>query len=274
VASLALRAGSRYRRAGVLDRLLDTARGEDVAAASRARTVAARHVDQAGASLSAIEADRVRAVLATVPDDDARERLEERLDRLRHLAETPTDAAALAAGLGDREAETHRRRVEQGPGPRPRGGRSLTGWLGLALIDALERGEVDAPRQLALEATTHLLRGRSAGVTREAPLWTAARFALLREVPEAPPLIAALLEAPGEPPPRGFSELAACLEAEEEPDLAAEAWAHATLHRETGARGRLGARLREQAWEAARRGDGRKALALLRRAAPLLGRQG
>lgn len=256
VAVAALASPGRYRRAAALDVLHQLADGEDdVARVALARAVL--HAEDS--TLSDIEADRVRALLSRRDDDVARARFEGLL---------AFDAADASGARTDPEADSMTLRAKAvleglAPGPRPSGGRALTGWLGLAVVHAVRERRVSEARAHLRDATSLV----ESGARIEAALWTAADTAL-RLAPEATRgLIRALIARHGgEPPPRGYLSLADALHA-----IGAEAECIALLRRaarrrEPRARECLASHLRHAGWVAAAQGRRGDAISLLREA--------
>lgn len=270
VAQAALEAPGRYRRAAALDVLERLARDGGPGAAA-AVAAAARHADASGGALSAIEADRIEAVLAHHPDPVARRVAAERLRALGALARGAPGAAAAAAHTdGAAEAFLPRARAAlegSAPGPRPEDPRAALAWLALSVVHALAHDRVPDARRALSEATERL----RAGARVEAPLWTAALLALPRASDAARELSLALLDAGGEAPPRGYRSVADALEAAGRSDEALTALRRAAAHREEGAREALAKRLRHRGWVAANEGRREEAMALLREARRMAG---
>ncbi|HJL15386.1 MAG TPA: hypothetical protein RMH99_07020 [Sandaracinaceae bacterium LLY-WYZ-13_1] len=271
VAMAALDAPGRYRRAAAVDVLEQLARGDDDGLRAAAIAAAASHAEAAARALSAIEADRIEAVLAQHPVADRRAAAIERLRALRRIASAEPVAAAAAAHT-DPSAEAFLARARaalegNAPGPRPDDPRRLLGWLALVAIHALDRDRVPEARRALREATSRL----RAGAANEAPLWTAALLALPRAPGPARALLRALLAGHGEGPPRGFASVAAALEAARLGDDALDALRRAAGLREEGARRALAERLRHRGWRAAEEGRRDDAIALLREAERMAG---
>ncbi len=252
VAVAALSSSGRYRRAAALDVLEELAAGEgEVARHALAR--AALHAE--GASSSAIEVDRVRAVLAHA-------RCEAALDALEHLQRA--GGASAAESEGGRTL-LRARAVLDGcaPGPRPPRGRALVGWLALSIVHACQERRASEARALLREAAALLAEGARV----EAALWTAARLAIEVAKEPARALTAALLErADAESPPGGYLPIADEWLARGERAEGLLLLRCAARVREPGARSRLAAHLRADGWEAAAAGRRDEAIALLREA--------
>ncbi len=264
MAVAALGAPGRYARAAALDVLERLAREGGPLGATAARFAAA-HAERGGASLSAIEVDRILAILAHDP------RGEEAAARLRALVKAGDDPAHAAQVDPAASALLPRAKaVAEGnaAGPRPENeGRVLLGWLSVAAVAALRAENRHEARDLLRELDERI----RAGARVEAPSWTAAVFALrdARLKPEGAALAQALLAADGDPPPRGFTWVADALDAADAESLSVRALERAVSRREPEARARLSALTRERGWRAADAGDRDEALALLKRARAL-----
>ncbi len=270
VAVAALEAPGRYRRATALDAL------ERLAAAGRAEAIraAARHGERAGGALSALEAERIDAVLVHHPREGEREAVRARVRALAMLAEGAASAPSQAAASDpDVEALLPRARaVAEGhaAGPRPTGdGRQQVGWLALAAVAAVRVKHRHDARPLLGELEERL----RSGARVEAPCWTAAVLAVaderLNKVGRR--LAALLLERDAEPPPAGFVGLAEALDDAGDDPSATAAWRRAAARREPGSRERLASRLRWRGWQAAEQGETQRAYDLLREAKRLAG---
>ncbi|MCB9592147.1 MAG: hypothetical protein H6719_05390 [Sandaracinaceae bacterium] len=256
VATAALASSGRYPRAAALDVLEELAAGEG-AVARHARARAAVHAESA--SLSAIEADRLRTVLAHGADA-------EELAALGSLLRLAAGDPGAARG----EEAIRARAVLDGcaPGPRPPGGRLLTEWLALAIVHASHEGRVNEARELLREAHYRI----AGGARVEAPLWTAVRVAMPVAPEPARALTKALLARSGaEPPPRGFLPLADAWLATGVTEEGLALLRRAARDREPGAKGRLAAQLRAAGWAAAAEGRRDEAIDLLREAKHLAG---
>lgn len=269
VASAALEATGRYLRVAALDSLQELAR-EGGVIGRQAVALGAAHAEASGPSLSDIEADRLDVLLSHHPDAAARRLATERLRALRAYAEE-SEAAELART--DPAAEAFLPRVlatleGRSPGPRPEDPRAAQAWLALTVVHALSQDRASDIERALSEATDRV----RAGGRGEAALWTAAALALPASKEQARHLIAALLDARGEPPPRGYRSIAAALESVGLADEAVTALRRAAARREPGARDALARRLRRLGWRAAEEGRRDEAIALLREARPLASR--
>lgn len=270
VALAALASPGRYRRAAALDVLERLA--AEAAPELRALAVArvAAHVERAAGALSAIELDRAGAVIGHHPDEEPRRRALERLRAIAELAagEPSGVASAIAADPASERSARRAAPVLDGlaPGPRPVGeGRALSGWLALEVVHSTRGGY----RREALHALRELTRRVEDGERVEAPMWTAAVHGLRVHPGPARRLLRALLEAGGEPPPRGFAWVADALEAAGRVDDAIAMLRRAAMRREPSARGRLADHLRAAGWAAADDGRREEAKRLLREAKAL-----
>ena len=268
VAASALDVPGRYRRAAALDVLENVAAGGGEAA-RLAIAIAARHVERTGGGISEIEADRAEAVLAHHPDPVGRPIAIERLRALSRAA-LDREAATGAAALTDPDSEALLLRVRavrdgSAPGPRPEAGRAELGWLALEIVHLVVDEHGGDARRLLVEATELVRTKRRV----EAPLWTAALASLRARLPEARGLLDALLDADGEPPPRGYLFVADTLEASGAIDESIRARRRAAALREPGARAGLAERVRQLGWEAAKAGQRSEAIAPLREAREL-----
>ncbi len=126
-------------------------------------------------------------------------------------------------------------------------------------------------RREALDALRELTERVRADGRAEAAMWTAAEAGLRVLPTPARALVRALLEADGDPPPRGFLALARALEAVGAAADAVPVLRRATLRREDGARAHLADHARAEGWLASARGDRDEALARLREARALYG---
>lgn len=251
VAAAALASPGRYRRASALDVLEELARhGGEVGRYARAR--AAAHAESA--SLSAIEVDRVRAVIG----HGATEAQLAAFDALVRLA-------AGDPGAARGEEALRARAVLEGcpPGPRPAEGRLLVEWLALAVVHASREGRVSETRELLREAHYRIAEGARI----EAPLWTAVHVAMAVAEEPARALTRGLLaRRTGEPPPRGYLPLANAWLAAGATDEGVALLRRAARLREPGARRRLAEHLRHAGWRAAAEGRREEAITRLREA--------
>ena len=257
VAVAALGAGGRYVRAGALDVLEELAAAEDdVGRFAIAR--AARHAEET--ALTAIEADRVRAVLNHAGSAEA-------LEALRGLTSPGKGGAGFVPQTAGAPSHSRlrARAVAEGlaPGPRPDSARALVSWLALSLVHACGQGRVADARARAREATDAV----ASGARIEASLWTATHVATALVPEAAHALTAALLaRGEGEPPPRGYLPLANVWLSRGSPELGVQLLRLAAGARESGARDRLFNHLRAAGWAASRQGDRERAIRLLEEA--------
>ncbi|MEC7521917.1 MAG: hypothetical protein VYE22_18680 [Myxococcota bacterium] len=257
VAVAALAAPGRYRRAAALDALERLAEGGDPMAVA----ITAAHVDAWASALDPVEVDRARAVLARHPDPVGAAVAREQLDAL-------TSLSAAAAAHTDPVAEAFLPRARAAlegapPGPRPEDPRALPGWLGLAALHAAEAH----PEELSAHLD-EAIGSLEAGARVEAPLWTAAIRAAGTAGARAARLARAAMEAPGEPPPRGYLDLSDALY-DTDPELSLALLRRAAARREPDARRALALHLRHAGWAAADAGRRDEAIALLRQAKQL-----
>ena len=259
LAVCALQSGGRYARSAALDVLEVVAR--DARHAASAGEHAAAHAEALGRALTEIERDRVEAVLARHPDAMGKK-----------IASARVDAIARGVPALEDEAPEHARRARLvleggGPGPRPSGGRALTGWLALSAIAALRRG--DAAHAILREAAQHV----RAGARVEGVLWLAVELGLARSEAsvqgEAKALCEACMAGRGDPPPMGLTVIAGLLARAGHDVLAESVWRRAAARREPGAKEHLILLLRHRGWEAARAGERDRAITLLKRAREL-----
>jgi hypothetical protein len=243
LAAAALTARGLYARVRVLDRLHELVL--DPALRAAVVRIAVAHADGHGARLSAIERDRVLAILDRAAVDPAI------LALLREGAPVaePFRARARAALsgnlLGPMPSETSERRD----------------WLGLVVLAAIARGE---PRS-AVTPLVALAKHEPSSIA-----WTAALTALGQPLlrVEALACVERWIDR-GVPPPRGYASLVKPLEHASAPALAERALEEAAVRSETGARARLAKKIEKRARDAYARGALEEARALAVRAIAL-----
>lgn len=262
VAEILLSSPSRFDRAtalGHLDHVMATARDTH---AHRALAVVARWVDSLGEPISALETDRLSALLS-------RDWVTRRLPTLRNVVRTSLallaaeDDIALAAAMRDAEAvepelaslyaEARSVSAEDGGEPKDEV---------LAAIRALGRAN-DAARRI--EKIT----------TRDPRAWTVARVAIESEdtiVREAgTTLLVKLLRSPTRMVPRGgFLPLAETLARAGNRSVADALYRAAVCRKEAGATEALGLARCREGWHLAERGERMEAIRALREAKTLL----
>jgi hypothetical protein len=268
IASARLMLSGKFQRAAGLSLLAHLAKTAPPLVAKRAALVAAQHADRLGGELSAVEADRVAATLASWPVAGERARA------MARLALTVRAASGGAGGSrGDALVELAKTSAELGlaveaasealrgalPTSTPSGPEGDV--LGVAALARRAELELAAPRLLRLAAAVD--------AAAPATLWTAALLGLAAPDPARAAAIelAERLVARGLAPRRGWLAVAALASrGEPEPrsrELVLAALRRAALAGEPLAKQQLSTRLAYEAHEAARRSDHEGALALL-----------
>lgn len=282
LASILLRAPSRFQRASAIGLLDALATGEDSTLAARAVSLAARHADDLAEGLSPMELDRLLALFGREPvrklAPGAQEAL--RLASLVSRAEGDDLAAALDQvgtfepryrALVARARDVVRGRFEPvrvGPTEPPVD--EVGRWS--AVLDAAVALR-DGAHPRASIAIRSLAELAEAGERLPAAAWTVATVALERDDAElaavAGRLAFAMLRSATHRAPRGFLRLAVALAARGMDEVANLARRAAVQASEPNAEDALALSLTRSGWQLARKKDRRAALARLREARAL-----
>lgn len=242
-----LRSSSRYRRVAALDALIELTHSSDSEVRAAAYALGARHADGA---LTSIERDRVETLIRTHPRAKA---ARVALVARQGLESSLPDDADEEAVAPFRRAVAVLERGTPGPAPNP----PTDVWRALRAIAAIRRG---APAGDAFDA---LLDVAPHCVVTE-PLLTAAWLGLGDpEIAMRAEQLAAILSGRPSHARHGYLRLS---DAVGDPHVAERLLRCAAAAGEAGAEERLAERERAEAWAAFRRGDGERALPLLRAA--------
>lgn len=269
LARILLGARSRFARATGLGHLEALAAGGDRATRARCAAIAIAHGERAGDALSALEADRIAAVLKHGADAPERRAAAARLPQLGGRAPA-VDVADVAARTAEGRALVQRARALLGGAGRnmraPAGSMDLElTWLAHDVCAAVADGDRPAAARALLALTA-----RCRDATRvPRPVWTA--IALATAVPgmvraDALALAARALELRAEAPARGWASVGAALLRAGREDLAEAALRRGLAAGEPAAERALFEIARSRGWRAARRGERDLALAALREA--------
>lgn len=263
-----LRLGGKFQRAAGLSLLAHLGKTAPSHVARRAVLAAAQHADRMGAELSAVEADRVAAALASWPLAHERARAAERLAlavRVAASADRSEALVRLAASSAEFGPEVRAATLALSGAPPTQASSPAAPTVrdDVALVAALaRRGELE----LAVPAIARLV---GSSHDAHAALWTAALLGLgaRGEARVEATRLAERLVALGRAPSRGWLAVAA-LASRGEPEAASRALVLATLRRaaqagEPRAREQLARRLAYEAHQAARAAEPERALALL-----------
>lgn len=277
VARALLRASNRFTRAGAIATLDGLVASGDVPIAKRALAVAAAHVDDAGASLTSLELDRLLALFGRDVAVALAPRARDLARAAAVIAQATTDpeldaalvdAARVEPSLGEIHARARalvggRKEREDAPPARDPNGLVLDAYAALR----------DGHTTRAATALTSLAEAEERGVRVPAEAWNVARLGLEQQHLAVSAAAARLVSARMRPgrggPPRGWLEIANVLSSRDLHELADHARRAAVAAKEPGADDALVLALTRSGWEHARRGERERALARLREARSL-----